>query len=70
MAETLRVLISSTATDLEDYRKAVSDAVLRKEFVPIAMEYFGAVSRPPLEVCREKVISSNVLIVLVAYRYG
>ena len=70
MAETLRVFISSTAIDLEDHRKAVEDAILRLEHLPVAMEHFGARARPPLEVCREKVLSSDVVIVMIAYRYG
>ncbi|MCH7735396.1 MAG: DUF4062 domain-containing protein [Chloroflexi bacterium] len=35
MAETLRVFISSTGFDLEDHRKAVEDAILRLECLPI-----------------------------------
>lgn len=70
MAETLRVLISSTAIDLTDYRKAVEDAILRLDHLPIGMEHFGAIARPPLEVCREKVMGSDAVVVMVAHRYG
>ncbi len=70
MADNLRVLISSTAIDLEDHRKAVLDGILRLEHLPIAMEHFGAIARPPLEVCREKVLTSDVVVVTVAHRYG
>ena len=58
MPENLRVLISSTAMDLGDHRKAVADAVLRLEHLPITMEHFGAISQSPLDVCREKVLGS------------
>ena len=70
MADILRILISSTAIDLEDHRKAVEDAILRLEHLPIGMERFGAVSQAPVEVCREKIIASDVVVVLVAHRYG
>ena len=70
MTETLRVLISSTAIDLVDHRKAVADAILRLDHHPIAMEHFGAIARPPIDVCREKVLSSDVVVVMVAHRYG
>ncbi len=61
MAETLRVLISSTAIDLVDHRNAVEDAILRLEHLPIGMERFGAIARPPLEVCREKVLGADAV---------
>ncbi len=70
MAETLRILISSTAMDLIDHRKAVEDAILRHEHLPIGMERFGAIARPPIEVCREKVLGSDAVVVMVAHRYG
>lgn len=70
MAETLRVLISSTAIDLTDHRESVADAILRLEHLPIAMEHFGAVARPPLDVCRDKVLGSDVVVVMIAHRYG
>ena len=34
------------------------------------MEHFGAIARPPIEVCREKVLASDVVVVMVAHRYG
>ena len=67
---TLRVLISSTSIDLQAHRKAVADAILRLGHHPIAMEHFGASSRPPLEVCRERVLGSDVVVVFSAHRYG
>lgn len=70
MAETLRVLISSTAIDLKEHRQAVSDAILRLKQLPVGMEHFGAIPRPPLEVCREEVVSSDVVVAMVAHRYG
>lgn len=70
MAECLRVFISSTAIDLKDHRKAAEDAILRLEHLPIGMEYSGATAQLPLELCKEKVLSSDVVVVIVAHRYG
>jgi hypothetical protein len=70
MTEALRVFLSSTAIDLGDHRKAISDTVLRLEHLPIGMERFGAIARSPLEVCREKVLNSDVVVVMIAHRYG
>jgi hypothetical protein len=38
----LRVFISSTATDLTEYRDRIRDSVLRLEHLPIAMETLSA----------------------------
>ena len=53
-----------------DHRKAVADAVLRLEHHPIGMEQFGAIARPPVEVCCEKVFGCDVVVVMIAHRYG
>lgn len=63
--------ISSTMEDLRDYRQAVSDAALGAQVLPTAAEYWAARGkRPPLETCLEKVSQANVLVLLVAHRYG
>ena len=67
---TRRIFVSSTAEDLKDHRQAVSDALLRMENLPIAMESFGARPGSSVEVCREAVRKSDAVVVLVAHRYG
>ncbi|MCI0496427.1 SUMF1/EgtB/PvdO family nonheme iron enzyme [candidate division KSB1 bacterium] len=64
------VFISSTKEDLESYRLAARDAAMRAGFHPIMMEYFAAGGNPPLQTCMEKVQPCDVLIVIVAHRYG
>jgi len=64
------VFISSTKEDLESYRLAARDAAMRAGFHPIMMEYFAAGGNPPLQTCMEKVKPCDVLIVIVAHRYG
>lgn len=67
---TPRVFISSTVEDLKDYRDAVRDAALRADFFPVMQEYFAATGGPPLPECMRKVDQCDVLVVIVAYRYG
>ncbi|MDZ7261212.1 MAG: DUF4062 domain-containing protein, partial [candidate division KSB1 bacterium] len=65
------VFISSTVEDLKPYRQAVRDAALRAKFFPEMQEYFAAEGlRPPLAECLKKVDECDLLVVIVAYRYG
>ncbi|MCP5115929.1 MAG: DUF4062 domain-containing protein, partial [bacterium] len=65
-----RVFISSTAEDLRPYRAAARDAAIAAEFLLDMQEYFEAVDNPPLEECLERVSQCDLLVVIVAYRYG
>jgi tetratricopeptide (TPR) repeat protein len=68
--QTLRVFLSSTAIDMVHHRKKVSEALLKLENLPVRMESFGAVPSEPVDLCKEKVRSSNALVVMIAQRYG
>ncbi|MFC2145882.1 DUF4062 domain-containing protein [Acidobacteriota bacterium] len=65
-----RIFLSSTAIDMVEHRKKVTEAILRMGDLPVAMETFGALPNEPVEVCKSKVRESNALVVLVAHRYG
>ena len=68
-----RVFISSTAEDLKatGYREAAKEAALRLGFSIEMQEYFAAESKhKPLAACLKKVADCDVLVVIVAYRYG
>lgn len=65
-----RVFISSTVEDLRDYRLAAHDAAMHAEFFPSMQEYFPAGNNPPLAECLERVRRCDLLVVLVAHRYG
>ena len=68
---TPKVFISSTAEDLKECRVAAREAVGRPGFVPVMQEYFVASGEhPPLEACLRKVSETDVLVVIVARRYG
>lgn len=66
-----KVFISSTSEDLKSHREAARDAALAAGMLPIMMEYFAANGeRPPLPACLTKVSDTQVLVVIVAHRYG
>jgi len=66
-----KVFVSSTSEDLKDYREAASKAALAAGMLPVMMEYFAASGdKPPLSACLDKVSQADVLIVIVAHRYG
>lgn len=53
-----------------DHRKAVIDAILRRGWQPVVMEYFPASPLPSMQVCQKRVAESAAVVVLVAHRYG
>jgi formylglycine-generating enzyme required for sulfatase activity len=63
--------ISSTVEDLKSHRTAARDAVLSAAFRPVMMEYFAATgARPPLDECLDAISGADIVIVVVAHRYG
>lgn len=66
-----KVFVSSTAEDLKAHREAARDAVLAAGMLPVMMEYFAASGeKPPLAACLAKASETDVLLVIVAHRYG
>jgi hypothetical protein len=66
-----KVFISSTSKDLEEYRTAARDAVLSAGCQPVMMEYCTPQGkRKPLEACLREVDGCDVVIAIVAHRYG
>jgi tetratricopeptide (TPR) repeat protein len=65
-----RLFISSTKADLEAYRKVASDAAYRLGFDVDMMEDFGPDGSAPVELCREKAESADLLLGLYAHRHG
>ncbi|HBO45841.1 MAG TPA: hypothetical protein DD670_18340 [Planctomycetaceae bacterium] len=65
------VFISSTVEDLKAYRDKAKEAAIEAGFMPRMQEYFPASGhKPPLEKCLEEVSGCDVLVVIVAHRYG
>jgi len=71
MAHVPIVFISSTSDDLKDHREQAASAARASGFFPLMMEYFPASGHAPsLPACLEKVAEAEVVVVLVAHRYG
>src|SRR5271157_4114848 len=71
MANAPIVFISSTSDDLKDHREQAASAARASGFFPLMMEYFPASGHAPsLQACREMVAQAEVVVVLVAHRYG
>jgi hypothetical protein len=70
MKRQLQVYVSSTFGDLKEHRAAVIDAILRTGAYPVAIENFGATPESPVDACRRAVRASDVLVLVVARRYG
>ncbi|HMD98350.1 MAG TPA: DUF4062 domain-containing protein [Terriglobia bacterium] len=65
------VFISSTVEDLKAYRDAARFEAERAGFRVLWQEYFVAGGdKPPLEKCLDEVAKADVLVVIVAHRYG
>lgn len=65
-----KAFISSTVKDLEKFRSIAEEVANRARFTPIFQKYFTASGRPPLEECIVKVDECDLLIVIIAHRYG
>jgi len=71
MAHAPIVFISSTSDDLRDYRQAAAKAARGLGFFPLMMEDFPANGRAPsLDECRRLVEQAELVIAIVAHRYG
>jgi Domain of unknown function (DUF4062)/ATPase family associated with various cellular activities (AAA) len=65
----ITVFLSSTWTDLVEYRRAVSDAIQQSDFHSLSMP-FPATGQPPLEVCLGKLDQADLYVGIIGSRYG
>jgi formylglycine-generating enzyme required for sulfatase activity len=70
MAYRPTVFISSTSEDLTKYREQAAAAAEVSGFAVSRMEYWSDNGRPTLSACLEKVDEAEVVVVIVAHRYG
>lgn len=64
----VRIFISSAYRGLEDYRKAVRDALLRLGVVPVAREEFSARAISSIEVSQREIATADALVVIATPR--
>ena len=63
--------ISSTSEDLKSHRQAAREAAISARFHPEMMEHFPASGEyPPLGASLAKVDQADVVVAIVAHRYG
>ncbi len=65
-----KIMISSTSEDLAEHRARVSATLQRLAQQTIGMEVFGAEPDSPVDVCKRKVDEADLVVLIVAHRYG
>ena len=65
-----KIFVSSTFKDLEECREKVSFALRQMKLEDVAMEYFVAEDKPPVDKCLEDVESCDLYVGIFAWRYG
>ncbi|MCB0123789.1 MAG: DUF4062 domain-containing protein, partial [Caldilineaceae bacterium] len=65
-----RIYVSSTFSDLVDFREQVRTALRSMGHEDIAMEYYGAAEERPLDKCLNDVASCDLYVGIFALRYG
>jgi len=70
MAASFTVFVCSTLSDLSQERKSVLDAIQHLKLQHDSMEFFGARAEQPIETCLQEVRASDILVVIVGFRYG
>lgn len=70
MIQPPRVFISYTAHDLKVHADVVADVIRQLEWVSVDHRDWVVSGRPSVQECMEKVRTCNILVVLVAHRYG
>lgn len=66
----MKIFLSSTFRDLVGPRKAVLDALQRRQQSFAAMEYFLATPKTPLATCLDELRKSDVVVIVVGLRSG
>jgi Domain of unknown function (DUF4062) len=64
------IYLSSTFSDLEEHRRAVSESLREQGHVVRAMEDDTADPLPPLDKCRKDVAACELYVGIFAWRYG
>lgn len=70
MANTQTIFLSSTYSDLVDYRRKAIDVITSLKQLYEGMEYFGADERTPLDVMLDKLSYCQIYIGIIGMRYG
>ena len=66
----LRVFVSSTSEDLQEYRAVVRHVILDLKWRPTMMEHFGALSERTVDAVHSEIGKCDLMILVVAFRRG
>jgi formylglycine-generating enzyme required for sulfatase activity len=69
-ARRIRVFVSSTYIDNKSRRQLVEQAIRSAGMEPVGMERFEASTHPPVELCLKKLAGCDLLVGVLAWRYG
>ena len=70
MGTTQTIFLSSTYSDLTDYRAKAIDVITSLKQLYEGMEYFGADERTPLDVMLDKLSYCQIYVGIIGMRYG
>ena len=70
MIDNLRVFLSSTFSDLKEYRTAAVSTLRRFGFVPVTFETLGTIDEAPAAASARALAEADIVVFLVAHRYG
>jgi len=68
--DNLRVFLSSTFSDLKEYRAAAINTLRRFGFVPLTFEDMGTLGEAPATASARALAEADIVVFLVAHRYG
>lgn len=66
----MKVFLSSTAQDLDAYRRVADNTILSLSQQAVVMERFGPLPGTPVDECERLARESDVVVCIVAHRYG
>jgi hypothetical protein len=65
-----KIYVSSTYNDLKDYREQVRTSLRQMGHEDIAMEYYTAGEKRPVDKCLDDVAAADIYVGIFAWRYG
>jgi hypothetical protein len=66
----ISVYVSSTYSDLHEFREQVRLTLRRMGYEDVAMEYYSAGDQRPVEKCLQDVEDADLYLGIFAWRYG
>jgi hypothetical protein len=65
-----QVFISSTYEDLKKEREELIKALMKADYIPSSMEFFGATHSTSWDKIKEEIDNSDIFVLLIGSRYG